>query len=260
MKIIDFHAHIYPPKISRKAVASIGGFYALDVEGDGTPDALIKSGKKADISSFVVHSVAISPKNVISINDFIAGECAKNPHFIGFGTLHPDMEDPLSEIGRIKKLGLKGIKLHPDFQRFNMDDRKMNRIYDALQGDLPVLFHCGDYRYSFSHPKRLISVLSLFPKLTAIAAHFGGWSIFDIAVEHLKNTDCYLDTSSSIMFLGKERSKELIRLYGAERFVFGSDFPMWNPENELQRYFNLELTQQENRLILHDNAARILNL
>ena len=88
--------------------------------------------------------------------------------------LHAAMEDPLSEIDRIEKLSLKGIKLHPNTQRFPIDDIRMDPVYDALQGRLPVLIHCGDPRYDYSHPRRLRRVLERFPKLTVIAAHLGG--------------------------------------------------------------------------------------
>ena len=108
---------------------------------------MAEAGKQAGIDRFVVHSVAVTPKQVQSINNFIAEECAAHREFFGFGTLHADMEDPRSEIERIEALGLRGIKIHPDTQRFNMDDPKMMAIYEMLEGRLPVLIHCGDYRY-----------------------------------------------------------------------------------------------------------------
>lgn len=91
------------------------------------------------MSRFLVQSVATSPAQVCSINDFIAGECALYPELTGFGTLHPDMERPFDEIKRIQALGLKGVKFHPDTQKFYMDDQRLFKIYDALsQSGLPV--------------------------------------------------------------------------------------------------------------------------
>ena len=100
----------------------------------------------------------------------------------------------------------------------------------------------------------------MFPDLTAIGAHFGGWSLFDLAAEYLENEKCYIDTSSSFMMLGLRRARELIRLYGAERVLFGTDFPMWKAEDELRQLMEMKLTDDEYELILHGNAEKILKI
>lgn len=259
MEIFDFHAHIYPEKIAHKAVQSVGHFYGIEMDCDGTARTLLEKGKRAGVSRFLVQSVATSPAQVCSINDFIAGECARHPVLTGFGTLHPDMERPLEEIVRLQELGLKGVKFHPDTQKFNMDDDKLFPIYDALsQSGLPVLMHCGDYRYTCSHPQRLARVLDNFPRLTVVAAHFGGWSLWDLALEYLKDKNCFVDCSSSIMFLGKVRSRELIKAYGAERVLYGTDFPMWDEKEEIGRVESLGLSMEELELIFSGNAKRVL--
>lgn len=260
MEIFDFHTHIYPEKIAQKAVKSISEFYDINMSSNGTPDHLLDIGKQSGISKFVVHSVATGPSYVQSINNFLADECTKHTEFIGFGTLHPDFPDLESEINRIEKIGLKGIKIHPDIQKFNMDEGKLLNIYEIIEGRLPILIHCGDYRYDYSHPRRLAHILDLFPKLTVIGAHFGGWSIFDLAVEYLENKQCYLDVSSSMGFLGLRRTKELIDIYGAERMLFGSDYPMWSPKDELERVYALNLPESILERLLYKNAIEILNI
>ncbi|MCL2270774.1 MAG: amidohydrolase family protein [Treponema sp.] len=259
-KIIDFHTHIYPEKIAAKAVASIGEFYTVAMQGNGTVESLLESGRRGGIGHFVVFSAAAIPGQVQAINDYIASTCRERPEFTGFGTLHPDMEKPREEIERLIALGLKGVKFHPDMQRFNIDDGRMMDIYAALEGRLPVIFHTGDYRYTFSHPSRLARVLDNFPKLCAIAAHFGGWSVVDIAYDYLHNRRCYFDVSSSLSFLGVRRAAELIRSYGAERFLFGSDYPMWDPAACLEEFMALDLTGSERELILWKNARTVLAL
>ena len=256
--VIDSHAHIYPDKLAEKAVAFVGSFYSMKPRCDGTANTMLRLGQSAGIDRYVVHSAAQSPAQVKTINNYIAAECAAHPELIGFGTLHKDMSDPGEEVERMIMLGLKGVKLHPDMQKFNIDDPSMYAIYAYLEGRLPVLMHCGDYRYTWSHPARLAKVLALFPRLTVIAAHFGGWSIFDLALEHLQHTQCYLDISSSVMFLGDRRAEELIGKYGAERILFGSDYPMWNPAEELERFHALKFPQQDRELILSHNILRIL--
>jgi predicted TIM-barrel fold metal-dependent hydrolase len=256
--VIDFHSHIYPEKIAAKAAASIGNFYTIPMLKAGTAECLLECGRRDGIDRFVVFSAAAVPGQVKSINDYIAKNAAAHKEFTGFGTLHPDIPDPGGEIDRILDLGLKGIKLHPDMQRFNIDDEKMMDIYALLEGRLPVIFHTGDYRYPYSHPARLARVLDTFPRLTAVAAHFGGWSLFDLALEYLRDRFCYLDVSSSIPFLGASRAEELIRIYGAERFLFGSDYPMWDPGSCLRELMGLKLSDDEKEHILWKNALRLL--
>ncbi|MDR1156722.1 MAG: amidohydrolase [Oscillospiraceae bacterium] len=258
--VIDFHAHIYPDKVAGRAVDSVAKFYSITVQGAGTVEDLLACGRRGGVDRFVVLPVAGVPAQVESINNFTAEVCRVNPQLAGFGTLHKDMEHPEDEIARILSLGLRGIKLHPDMQLFYIDDEGMYEIYDMLQGRLPLLLHCGDYRYEYSHPARLAKVLDLFPKLTVIAAHFGGWSLFDLAREYLGKRSCYLDVSSSIMFLGLRRAAELIRLYGAERILFGSDYPMWDPGEEKRRVDAMGLSDRELALIYEKNALHILEM
>ena len=260
MEIIDFHAHIYPKKIADRAVEGIGRFYNIEMSSEGTTEKLIEIGENAGIEKYLVHSVATSPDHVERINDFINEECTKHSCFCGFGTMHQNYEDKLAEAERIISSGLKGIKIHPDTQGFNMDDPCMYELYDFMQERLALLVHCGDYRYNYSHPARLAKLIKNFPKLTIIGAHFGGWSLQDLALEYLRNKNCYLDTSSSIMYLGKTRAKELIQIYGAERIVFGSDYPMWNPSDEIKRIMEIGLSDKEYELILNKNASRILSI
>ena len=259
--VIDFHAHIYPDKIAETAVYNIGEFYKIPIQGNGTVSGLLENSRAAGgaIDRFVVFSAAAIPGQVANINTYIAGVCRENPEFTGLGTLHPDLPNPEDEIERIIKLGLKGIKFHPDMQRFNIDDEHMTETYAFLEKRLPILFHTGDYRYSWSHPARLAKVLDNFPGLTAVAAHFGGWSVFDLALEYLKDRFCYFDISSALPYLGDRRAEELIRIYGAERFLFGSDYPMWNPGSCLNDFMKLQLTSREQELILSRNARILLD-
>lgn len=258
MEIIDFHAHIYPEKIATNAIKGIGDFYSIKIDCSGTADDLVENGTESGIDRYLVQSVATVPKQVKSINDFIAEECRRYKSFIGFGTLHPDSENSQEDIEQILNLGLHGVKLHPDTQRFNMDDPKMFPIYDMIQGKLPVLMQCGDYRYTYSRPERLKNVLRNFPKLKVVAAHFGGWSLWDLALEYLLDMNCYVDTSSSIMFLGQKRAKELIRLYGADRVVFGTDYPMWSAKESIEEITGLGLRDDELEKIFSVNAKRII--
>ncbi|MDR1143481.1 MAG: amidohydrolase family protein [Spirochaetaceae bacterium] len=257
--VIDFHTHIYPEKIAAKAVVSIGDFYGLTASRNGTAEDLLARGKQGGIDRFVVFSAAAVPGQVTGINSYIASVCAEHPEFSGFGTIHAEFPNPEPEIRRIKALGLRGIKLHPDMQKFTIDDERMMSVYDIIRAEgMAVVLHTGDYRYPYSHPARLARVLDAFPGLVVVAAHFGGWSVQDLALEYLKDRFCYMDVSSSIPFIGSRRAEELIGIYGADRFLFGSDFPMWDPLVCLEEFLALRLSEADREKILCGNALRIL--
>lgn len=261
MRIIDFHTHIYPDPIAHKAAASIRDFYDIrDVELDGTAASLLEHGDRAGIDRFVILPVAVNPKQVRHINDFTVSALENNPRFTGFGTVHAAMEDLTGEVQRIMDLGLRGIKMHPDFQLFDIDDPRLFPMYEMAQGKIPMMYHMGDKRYDFSHPQKLRRVLELFPRLTVVAAHFGGYSMYEAGCEYLKDTNCFFDISSSIMFMPDGIPEQYIRTYGAERMLFGSDFPLWDPEEEVQRFLNLKLTQQEQEQIAHKTAETLLGI
>lgn len=259
-RIIDAHCHIYPAKIAAKAVAAIGNFYNIKMSEDGTSAALIAEGAKIGVEKYVVHSTATTVHQVRSINDYIHGEMLAHPEFIGFMTLHNEMEDGAieSEVELALSRGMKGVKLHPDFQKFNIDDAE--NIYRVTAGRLPVLLHMGDKRYDFSSPSRLRKMAEKYPEQIFIGAHFGGYSVWD-KVECLKDLpNVYFDTSSSLWALDKARASDLIHRFGHERYFFGTDFPMWRHDEELQRFLALDLTEEEREDILYRNAAKLLGV
>ena len=261
MKIIDIHTHIYPDAIARKATDSIRDFYQLDGGGmDGSVQMLRTRGAQAGISQYVVLPVSNSPKRVRHINEFLLEQSQKYDDFIGFGTLHADMEGLMEETEWILRNGLRGIKMHPDSQQFNIDDERLFPVYEHLQDKIPVMLHMGDLRYNFSHPVRLKKVLQLFPRLQVIAAHFGGYSMYHTARELLWDTDCIFDVSSSLMFMEQGVAEKYINSYSAERMAYGTDYPLWDPVKEVERFLQLKLTDEEFEQIFHKTAERILNL
>jgi predicted TIM-barrel fold metal-dependent hydrolase len=259
--IIDSHVHIYPDKIALKAAAGVGEFYDIPMNFDGTTKTLLELEEAAGVDRCLVHSVATKPEQVGSINNFIA-ESVKNSNgkFIGFATLHPDFGDTAAEVDRIISLGLRGVKLHPDFQRFALNEPRAMKLFEVLEGRLPVLIHTGDYRYKFSNPEMVIDVLDAFPKLDFIGAHFGGWSVWDEAEQKLLNKRMWVDTSSSFYSMDSDRAFSLIRAWGADRVLFGTDYPMWSPVEELKFFNSLPLTEEEREKILHGNIEKLLGL
>ncbi len=264
-EVIDAHCHIYPEKIVDRAVAGTDAFYSTKAACRGVASELLEIGDRVGIDRFVIQSVATTPHQVERINTFIAAEVAKAPdRFTGLGSAHPDCEDQKAVIEQIKGLGLHGIKIHPDIQGFAIDDPRMMHVYELCEAEgLVVLMHTGDYRYDFSNPNRLLPVLKAFPRLTVIGAHFGGWSLWDDASAVLADIpNLWVDCSSTFPFAGNDLAlgERLIKRYGADRVLFGSDFPMWSPEAELATFMKLELSNEERRMILAENAKRVYKM
>ena len=260
MKIFDAHCHIYPAKIAQKAAQATATFYdSLGETYDGTVQTLFSLS--GDITMHLVQSVATNPAQVHSINEFITREVAQfSDRLFGFGALHPMSENIEEDVKHLQSLGLHGAKLHPDIQKFALNDKKMFELCEVCEGVIPLLLHTGDKRFSFSNPEQLVPMLERFPKLTVIGAHFGGWSVWQEATSKLaqKYENFYVDCSSSFFSLTKPQARELIDAYTGKRVLFGTDYPMWNPAKELEYLRALEHENEED--ILWNNAAKLFNL
>ena len=260
--IIDAHTHIFPRKIAAKAASSIGEFYSLDMQFDGMTHELLEEGDRCGVALFLVCSVATKAEQVSSINDFVASKVNLHPdRLIGLGALHPEMEDPYAEIERIIALGLRGIKLHSDFQCFDIDDERMMPVYRRLaERGLPVLFHTGDARYDYSRPEQLARVARAVPELTCIGAHFGGYQRWEEAAQTLCLPNVYVDCSSSLFALGREEALALIDRFGPDKIFFGTDYPMWDCAAELDRLYALRLPQETLDKIFWQNFCRLFSV
>jgi len=262
-RAVDAHCHIYPEKIALHAVAGTDNFYGLNSVYDGRVSTLLEEGEKAGIDRFVVQSVATTPKQVKSINEFIAQEVGRYPgRLTGLGTLHPDSADIAGDVRHLMELGLHGVKLHPDIQRFKIDDYRCLKIYELCEREgLPILMHTGDFRYDYSNPNRLLPVMKIYTGLTVVGAHFGGWSVWKQACEQLAHLpNLYVDCSSSFPFMERKRAKELMTAFGPERVLFGTDYPMWPMADELETLFSMDLSDEEYGAVLYGNAARVFKI
>ena len=279
--VIDAHCHVYPEKIAARAVESTDHFYNTHAHGQGTVSDLLAIGEAAGCDGYVIQSVASTPHHVESINRFIAAaitEAESQGHggkLTGLGTLHPDHPDLKGAVEDIISHGLHGVKLHPDMQKFCIDDERAYPIYQlCVEYDLPILMHMGDPRFDYSHPDRLYRVMRDFPTLMVVGAHMGGWANWDYACDRLSDfQNLYVDTSSSMATAVKDYGIEphvtsltpvhtaaLIRRWGAEKVLFGTDYPMWSQADDLAVFFEMELSDAENRMILSENAEKVFSI
>ncbi|MEG6511131.1 amidohydrolase family protein [Desulforamulus ruminis] len=256
---IDMHAHFFPESIAFKVTHQLADYYEVDVPYQGTLEEYQNLIQRQGVDAAVFFTVATVPAQVKIANDW-AIRNTKGP-LIGFGTLHPDYQDIDGEIQKLKRAGIKGIKFHPNFQQFYMDDPKALSMYERIVSDFIVLFHVGDtpFRKDFSSPTRMSRILDLFPGMQVVAAHMGGWQMWDQALEHLVGREVYFDTSSSAGFLAPEKFKQMIREHGYRRILLGSDYPISDPLKESQYLDGLNLKDHEYRGILGENARKLLS-
>jgi len=259
MKIFDVHVHIFPDGIAEKAVSAIGNFYEnFNMECDGRLETAIREMDAAGITRCAAHSVATTAHQVDSINAFVMEAHRRYPErILPFAAMHPALADARATAEAVIAAGFRGVKLHPEIQGFRIDAPEVLDMLAPFEGRLPILCHCGDYRYDNSSPARLKNVLRAFPKLTLICAHLGGWTVWREAARLMTGEDIYVDTSSALFALTPKEATDIIRGYGVERALYGTDYPMWGPVGELRRFDRLELTDAEREQILWTNHLRL---
>lgn len=264
LRVFDAHTHVYPARLAEKASRALGEFYRLPIPGKGTVDDLIERCRQAGASGFLLLGVATTAEQVGNVNAYLR-DCvnlarAEGMEAYAFGGYHPDA-DPVATVEQILALGLSGVKIHPDIQRFSLDDPRMDRLCEVLEGRLPVCFHMGDDRpeYRYSAPEKLIALMERHPDLRVIAAHLGGYRLWDQAVElYAGQRNVWFDLSSSLPFLPDGRAEEIIRTLGSDRVFFGTDYPIASPAEGIAQLGRLNLTPSERENILWNNFHRFL--
>ncbi len=260
--IIDIHTHAWPAKISRKARETLESSFKVKLVGEPTVDTLLKFMDKNGIDVSVVCAVASRPEQVPSINDWMIG--VRSKRIKAFCALHPEYPHLKDEIKRIKNEA-DGIKLQPEFQDFYIDDEKVYPMYEMIESlDIPLLFHCGEElsgtKLVRSSPDRLLRVREKFEGLRIIAAHFGGFKLWDEVKKYLIGKDIYLDTSFFFDYLPREEITKLILSHRGDRIVFGTDFPLIDQKKDLDSLNSMELAPQLKERILFSNAREILGI
>ncbi|MEA4832139.1 hypothetical protein SDC9_123048 [bioreactor metagenome] len=262
IEIIDVHNHIFPDKIALRAAENIRDYYGFsDMEGDGTSATLQNLARALNVRHFIISSAATKPNSVGTANDYIHEMTFADPIYIGLGTTHAGFADHKKELVRVKMMGLRGLKIHPDFQGFPINDERLFPAYDAASElDLPILFHVGDENSSLSEAKKLRFVMDKFPQLTVIAAHMGGYKKKAEAEEYLVGTRAYFDTSEWHNYLKPDELLDMIRRHGIEKIMYGCDYPLNSPYTSAKALFNCDLTEKEKRLIFSGNAKKLFRI
>jgi predicted TIM-barrel fold metal-dependent hydrolase len=263
--IIDSHTHTYPDKIAGTVQEMMESQRGEHLFGKLTIESLLKSMEENGIDASVTFCIAEKPSVVKPANDFILNTC-DGKRVIGLGAIHPDFEDYKDEIDRLRKGGIKGIKVHSYFQNCRPDEERMFRIYEALGDDMMVYFHSGAVGKSYSSsdvvpsaPDTIARVLEAFPRLKMVAAHFGGLYMLEEARKHLLGKNLYLDTcwTPDMDLLDKKVIADIIKEHGSDKVLFATDFPFGEVKKPLEWIRGLPLGDEDKKRILGENARKL---
>lgn len=281
--IIDFHTHTFPDKIAAAAIEKLSRLSHSRPFSDGTASGLAASAKAAGIDLSVILPVATSTKQVPSINDYAAkaNESTEATGLLSLGCMHPDYPEWKEELSRIASMGLKGIKLHPVYQDVDFDDIRYLRILDrAGELGLVVVTHAGlDIGYpgvERCSPEMILNAVKQVGAVKLVLAHMGGWRQWAKAEELLAGQSVWLDTSFSageitpledgyystkdLLMLNESDFLRMIRKFGADRVLFGTDSPWSDQKSSLDLIRALPLESGERDAILGGNACKLFRI
>jgi predicted TIM-barrel fold metal-dependent hydrolase len=260
--IIDAHCHVWPDHIAPVVLANRPA--GLDSQHDGTLTGLRRTMDEAGIDRAMTLAIANVAKNVARTNEFIGA--VDRSRFIPFGTVHPDLSAEVN-LKSLSDNGIAGVKLHPLFQGLSLADPAVHDILVALaEAGVVVITHAGaggdDAANERGAPRHVRHLLDTIPGLTLIACHFGGYHRLEEAREQVVGSGAYLETSwpPSLGGLAADGVRDLIAAHGADRVVYGSDWPMTDPAAEIAAIRSLGLPPDEQAAVLGGNLARVLGV
>lgn len=262
--IIDFHVHIFPDNIARSAIEYLSGKARIQPNSDGTLSSLKSLIKSAGIDYSVVLPIATKPQQAATINSF-AAQITGRDGIISFGSIHPFSENWKRELDRVKELGLTGIKFHPEYQDFFVDDERIFPVLEyAARLGLIIVFHGGaDLGFDCEihcTPKRVKKLLRSINDIKLVIAHTGGYRCWDDVEEYLVGENVYLDTSYTLNTIDEKQFLRIVRNHGADKILFATDLPWGNPRYDIKRMMDLPLSRDEQDRIMYKNALNLLKL
>jgi predicted TIM-barrel fold metal-dependent hydrolase len=265
--IIDFHTHFFPPELAERAITRLienaAPNIAMKNHTDGTVNGLINSMRAGGIDKSVTLPVATKPSQVPNINKGCAASAY--PDIIQFGAMHPETESFEAEIDFLSANGIKGIKLHPEYQYSHVDDPRAFPMYEKLaSAGLIAVFHSGKDPGPFTNdhamPPALRKVHENFPALKMVAAHMGGWTVWKEVEETLAGLDIFFDTSAVYKLLPPTDFVRLCRKHGIDKILFGSDSPWYGQGESAEWVKRSGLNDTEIEAVFGGNAERLLEL
>ena len=263
-KYFDTHVHFFPDALAEKALSRLSGICSCPYFSDGTREGTVRKLEEWGCIGAMALHIATNARQQASVNRFAAE--SQHDGIFCFGSVYPFAENAVEELSRIRELGLHGVKLHPDYQEFFINDEKMLTLYEtAARLQLPIAFHTGRDPYSpdvvHCQPRELARIADLFPTLTIIAAHMGGMEMAKDSARYLAGKkNVFFDTAFASHFLTAAELEELIRLHGAERVLYATDCPWSTAPEEMALLEATGLSESEKEQIRCRNAEQLFGL
>jgi len=278
--IIDFHTHVFPPQIKkdRSKYIELDPCFAIlysDPKAKiATADELIASMDEAGVSASVIANIGWTTHELcLETNDYIMESVSRYPQrLIGFGAVQPQSpEGAVAEIERLAKAGIKGIgEMRADIQLLDLTDEMMMAPFvEALRKHKLILLTHASEPVGHEYPGKgaitpdvLYPFITNFPDLTIVCAHWGGGLPFYALMPEVKKAmaNVFFDTAASPLLYTPEVYNQVIQLVGADRILFGSDYPLLAQGRLIKEIKALNLAQEIENLILGANAQRLLGI
>jgi uncharacterized protein len=257
------HVHAFPDALAPRAMAALQDPIDWKAIGDGTIAGLLRSMDAAGVDISVVLNIATKPTQVETILRWC--EQIASPRIVPFASVHPKTPEIGRWVRRFRDAGLRGVKLHPMYQEFAVDEPRMDPLYAAVaEAGLLLEPHSG---YDIAFPgdtradaERLARVIQRHPSLKMICTHLGGWKQWDAVSRTLAGKNVWLETSMSLSLLGTQASADLVRMHGAGNVLFGTDWPWTDQTDQINLIRSMDLPKEQTEAILGGNAAKLLGI
>ena len=259
--IIDFHTHAFPDQVAERAIPALEQAGQVTAQLDGRISSLLASMDEVGIEKSIICSIATNPKQFDSILSW--SKDIRSRRIVPFPSFHPEAPNPCAQISAIRKAEFAGIKMHPFYQNFSLDDERMWPLYERIAAEGLILvmhtgFDIGFPRKRIADPKKILTVVDRIPELKFIATHFGAWDLWDEVEALLLGRPIYLDLSYALHLLPEERARDMILAHPEEYLLFGTDSPWAGQKEVLAQLSGLGLDKALEDKILGGNAARLL--
>ena len=239
-----------------------------------TADELIDSMDDAGIDMSVILNIGWTTHELcVETNDYILESIARYPkRLIGFCTVQPQSFTAASdEIERCTRGGVRGVgEMRPDMQLLDLrDEEVMDPFVEVIaKHDLVLLIHASEpvgHQYQGKGsitPDILYPFITSYPNLTLVCAHWGGGLPFYALMPEVNKamSNVFFDTAASPFLYTPQVYHQVIQLVGADKVLFGSDYPLLAQSRLLKEIKSLDLPEETERLILSGNARRLLGI
>ena len=262
MGIIDFHTHAFPDTLAEKAIGLLEREGGVPAKLDGRVSSLLSSMDRCGIEKSIVCSIATKPSQFDSILKW--SETIATDRIIPFPSIHPDDPQAIEKVEIIKKKGFKGIKMHPYYQGFDINEKKMFPIYQKIADEnLILVLHTG-FDFAFERirkadPEKIMEIKSAIPSFKLVTTHLGAWEDWDEVKRLLVGKDIYMEISYSLEFLHRDKARDIIMNHPEEYILFGTDSPWTDQKKTLELFKALGLPSSLEMKILRENAIALLS-